>query len=114
MLEKRMRTTKLAQFRQEINDAYTAGATLSDLANLYNVSTGTVRNELISQGIERRARGRRKVVTAEKIAEPEFNVSALNNEELFKEEVAVDAPEPVECVFNEDLVIIKNNFGGDE
>jgi len=113
-MEKRMRTTKLAQFRQEINDAYKAGATLSDIANLYGVSTGTVRNELISQGIERRARGRRKVITAEKVAEPEFNVNALDTEEMFKEEVAVDAPVKVEAVFNEDLVILKNNFGGEE
>jgi DNA-directed RNA polymerase specialized sigma24 family protein len=113
-MEKRMRTTRLAQFRQEVADAYLAGATLADIANLYNVSTGTVRNELISQGITRRARGRRKVITAKKEAEPEFNVSALDEKVLAPEEVPVDAPEPVQAVCNEDLVILKNNFGGAE
>lgn len=110
-----IRTTKLVQHRDEVKAAYEAGGTMGDIANLYNVSIGTVRNELITQGVTIRRRGRRKNVPTKEDAQPEFKVSSLNG---LTEEVPVEAaPDvPVEALpveHNENVesnrVIINND-----
>ena len=89
-----LRTTKLVQHRIEVRAAYEAGATMHDIGNLYGVSVGTVRNELISQGVTIRSRGRRKKVVTEEEAKPEFKINSLDKQDMFSEEVPVEvAPE---------------------
>jgi transposase-like protein len=51
---------KLAASKDQVKEAYTNGATLRDIAELYDVSSGTVRNLLIELGVELRSRGRKK------------------------------------------------------
>lgn len=51
---------KLDKVTPQIIEAYTNGTTLEALADLYEVSTGTVRNLLVSNEVPRRRRGRRK------------------------------------------------------
>jgi hypothetical protein len=51
---------KLAAVIPNVVEGYKNGATLSELAHIYEVAKGTVRNLLLSQGVELRSRGRRK------------------------------------------------------
>jgi hypothetical protein len=52
--------SKLWQVSDEVITAYTTNAqTLSQIAKFHDVSTGTVRNLLISKGVTLRQRGRR-------------------------------------------------------
>lgn len=51
---------KLATATPQVVEGYRNGATLRQLANLHNVSSGTVRNCLIANGVELRPRGRRR------------------------------------------------------
>lgn len=85
-----LRTTKLAHVRSEIKAGYEAGGTMQDLAALYNTSVGTVRNELIAQGIQIRSRGRRKKAKVVDASKPEFKVSALAEQVVLAEEVPVE------------------------
>jgi len=51
---------KLATAREEVREAYRNGATLRQIAEVYSVSSGTVRHALIEMGETLRSRGRRK------------------------------------------------------
>lgn len=51
---------KLSLSKEQVKEAYANGATLREIADVHNVSSGTVRNCLIEQGVELRTRGRRK------------------------------------------------------
>lgn len=53
---------KLELVSEQIAEAYKNGMTLEEIATLHECSLGTVRNILISNGVERRKRGRRKNV----------------------------------------------------
>ena len=53
-----MTPNKLANARMEIVEAYKNGVSLKALAALHSVSTGTVRNLLVEEGVARRPRGR--------------------------------------------------------
>lgn len=66
-----MTPTKLANAVAEILEGYANGTSLAQLAVLHGVSTGTVRNLLIAEGIVRRARGRQPKVTAPETTEAE-------------------------------------------
>jgi len=51
---------KLATVHEPVIEAYRNGATLRAIADVYDVSPGTVRNLLIAEGEIMRSRGRRK------------------------------------------------------
>jgi transposase len=51
---------KLSTVRPQVQEAYRNGATLRQIAEVYGVSAGTVRNVLVEMGELMRARGRRK------------------------------------------------------
>jgi hypothetical protein len=73
---------------------------MQEIAGLYDVSVGTVRNELINQGVVIRSRGRRKKAKVVDSSKPEFKVSALAEPVVLTEEVPVEvAPDiPVESL----------------
>jgi transposase-like protein len=54
---------KLATVKEPVKEAYENGATLREIAEVHDVSTGTVRNCLIEMGVELRNRGRRRKST---------------------------------------------------
>ena len=100
-----LRTTKLVKYREEIKAAYEAGGTLQNIANLYNVATGTVRNELIAQGVPRRRRGRGpKVITADE-AQPEFKLGSLDGVPVAEVPEIPAQPVPVEPVEGSRVII---------
>lgn len=51
---------KLAAVIPNVVEGYNNGATLCELAHIYEVAKGTIRNLLLDQGVELRSRGRRK------------------------------------------------------
>lgn len=53
-----MTPNKLANAVTEIVEAYANGVSLKKIADLHSVSTGTVRNLLVAEGVTRRPRGR--------------------------------------------------------
>ena len=84
-----IRNTKLVKYRDEVKAAYEAGNTMQAIAELYNTSVGTVRNELVTQGVKIRRRGRRKNVVTEDEAKPEFKVSSLDEQAVSDDSVPV-------------------------
>lgn len=56
---------KLAAHRDEVAEAYRNGATLRQIGDVHGVSSGTVRNALIEQGVSLRARGRQRLAETE-------------------------------------------------
>lgn len=54
---------KLAPVKEQVQEAYRNGATLRQIAEVHNVSAGTVRNCLVEIGADLRPRGRRKKST---------------------------------------------------
>ena len=59
-----LKPLKTAGHEEEIILGYKAGSTLDNLATFHNVSKGTIRNLLISSGVELRSRGKRRKETA--------------------------------------------------
>ena len=53
---------KLSTVHEPVIEAYRNGATIRAIADIYNVSPGTVRNLLIEEGETMRSRGRRKKI----------------------------------------------------
>lgn len=51
---------KLAAHYEQIREAYQNGATFSQIAEVLNASSGTVRNILKEMGVPTRSRGRRR------------------------------------------------------
>lgn len=51
---------KLTTSTSQVVEGYKNGATLKELASLHEVSSGTIRNCLVSNGVSLRARGRRR------------------------------------------------------
>jgi len=51
--------SKLATAKEQVRDAYQNGATLREIAEVHNVSSGTVRNVLIEMGEKLRRPGRK-------------------------------------------------------
>lgn len=52
--------SKLTLAQDQILEAYRNGATLREIADVHDVSSGTVRNKLIELGADLRKRGRRR------------------------------------------------------
>lgn len=73
---------KLASSKDQIVSAYKNGTTLRELAELHEVSAGTVRNLLVEEGVTMRARGRRKM--------PENEPKTLPVEEVLGETPEVE------------------------
>lgn len=61
---------KLATVIPNVVEGYNNGATLRELAHIYEVAPGTIRNLLLSQGAELRPRGRRKKAVEELVERP--------------------------------------------
>lgn len=71
---------KLASVRQLVLTGYDQGATLRELSKIYEVAPGTVRNFLISNGVNLRSRGRRsKEPVQPEAVQTETNVEQENN-----------------------------------
>lgn len=58
--------SKLATAKEQVREAYTNGATLREIAEVHNVSSGTVRNLLIEMGEKLRRPGRKSGKQVEK------------------------------------------------
>jgi len=56
----KLRHKKLTLVKSSVLEAYEKGTTLRELAHIYEVSPGTVRNFLISEDVPMRKRGRKK------------------------------------------------------
>jgi len=54
--------TKLETIADAVITAYNNNKSLKEIADVYDCSVGTVRNLLISKGISRRSKGRKKIV----------------------------------------------------
>jgi hypothetical protein len=106
-----LRTTKLVKHRQEVREGYEAGGTMQEIASLYDVSVGTVRNELINQGVVIRSRGRHKQAKVVNPTKPEFTVSELDSSHLNEVPVKETPSIPTEplCAPEEHNVNIEHN-----
>jgi transposase-like protein len=62
--------SKLATAKEQVRDAYQNGATLREIAEVHNVSSGTVRNVLIEMGEKLRRPGRKGGSKVEKALLP--------------------------------------------
>jgi len=59
-MSRRQMTKKLADIKTELVEAYENGHTVRQIARIYEVAPGTVRNRLLEAGAKLRPTGRRK------------------------------------------------------